>query len=141
VQLAIVLPAGYTWTFENQQGTLGPLSLLNQTPHSLFWNIDALGYIFLNLATIFAIPVFEKQGLQKWVRRFFIINGLATPFFAVAYFYPTFSVPVLLFGVPWAITVPGSLLLLAFYFRSLSLKFNSQERDRELRNDLSFETP
>src|SRR5664279_1393893 len=37
VQLTTVIPAGYFWTFENQQGTVGPLSLLNQTPHSLFW--------------------------------------------------------------------------------------------------------
>ena len=36
VQLATVIPAGYFWTFENQQGTPGPLSVLNQTPHSLF---------------------------------------------------------------------------------------------------------
>jgi hypothetical protein len=118
VQLVTVIPAGYFWTFENQLGTQGPLSLLNQTPHSLFWDIDGLGYIFLNLATIFAIPVFEKQGLQKWVRWFFIANGLITPFFAIAYFYPNFSVSVLMLGAPWAITVPGSLLLLALFFRN-----------------------
>lgn len=121
VQLATVIPAGYSWTFENQQGTEGPLRLLNQTPHSLFWDIDGLGYIFLNLATLFAFPVFEKRGLQQWVRRFFLANGLITPLFAIAYFYPTFSVPVLLLGgIPWAITVPGCLLLLALFFRSES---------------------
>ncbi len=32
VQLATVLPAGYSWTFTNQAGTPGPLSVLNQTP-------------------------------------------------------------------------------------------------------------
>jgi hypothetical protein len=31
VQLATVIPAGYSWTFEDQQGTAGRLSLLNQT--------------------------------------------------------------------------------------------------------------
>ncbi len=118
VQLATVLPAGYSWTFANQQGTVGPLSLLNQTPHSLFWDIDGLGYIFLNVATLFAFPVFEKRGLQQWVRRFFLANALITPLFAIAYYYPTFSVPLLLLGgVPWAITVPGCLLLLAMFFR------------------------
>jgi hypothetical protein len=117
VQLTIVIPAGYFWTFENQQGTPGPLSLLNQTPHSLFWDIDALGYIFLNLATLFSFPVFEKRGLQKWVRWFFLANGLITPLFAIAYFYPTFSVPVLMLGLPWAITVPGCLLLLSLFFK------------------------
>lgn len=118
VQLTTVIPAGYSWTFENQQGTVGPLSLLNQTPHSLFWDIDGLGYIFLNMATVFAFPVFKKSGLQSWVRRFFLANGLITPLFAIAYFSPTFSVPILLLGgVPWAITVPGCLLLLAMFFR------------------------
>ena len=117
VQLTTVIPAGYTWTFDNQQGTLGPLSLLNQTPHSLFWDIDGLGYIFLNLATLFAFPVFEKRGLQNLVRWFFLVNGLITPLFAITYFYPTYSVPILLLGgIPWAITVPGCLLLLALYF-------------------------
>lgn len=117
VQLVTVIPAGYSWTFENQQGTQGPLSLLNQTPHSLFWDIDGLGYIFLNIATVFAIPVFEKRGLQKWVRRALIANGLITPLFAVAYFYPVFSPTVLMWGAPWAVTVPGCFLFLALYFR------------------------
>lgn len=118
VQLTTVIPAGYSWTFENQQGTVGPLMLLNQTPHSLFWDIDGLGYIFLNLATLFAFPVFEERGLQNWVRWFFLANGLITPLFAISYFYPTFSVPILLLGgLPWAITVPGCLLLLALFFR------------------------
>src|SRR6266536_5247524 len=118
VQLATVLPAGYSWTFANQHGTVGPLSLLNQTPHSLFWDIDGLGYIFLNVATLFAFPVFEKRGLEKWVGLFFLANGLDIPLSAIVYYYPTFSVLLLLLGgVPWAITVPGCLLLLAMFFR------------------------
>ena len=36
VQLTTVIPAGYSWTFEDQQGTAGPLSLLNQTPIPYF---------------------------------------------------------------------------------------------------------
>ena len=119
VQLTTVIPAGYSWTFENQQGTAGPLSLLNQTPHSLFWDIDGLGYVFLNLATLFAFPVFEKRGLQGWIRGFFLANGLITPLFAITYFYPGYSMPILLLGgIPWAITVPACLLLLALFFKS-----------------------
>ncbi len=120
VQLATVIPAGYTWTFANPAGTPGPLAILNQTPHSLFWDVDALGYIFLSLATLFAFPIFEKRGLQNWVRGFFLANALIIPLFGIAYFYPGYSVGQLLFGLPWGITVPGSLLLLALYFRSES---------------------
>jgi hypothetical protein len=118
VQLVTVIPAGYSWTFEDQQGTIGPLSLLNQTPHSLFWDVDGLGYIFLNLATLLAVPALEKHGAQRWVRSFFLANALITPLFAITYFSPTYSVPVLMLGgIPWAITVPGCLLSLALFLR------------------------
>lgn len=117
VQLTTVIPAGYTWTFADQQGTLGPLTLLNQTPHSLFWDLDALGYIFMSLASLFAVPVFEKHGSEKWVRLFFLGNGLDIPLSAIVYFYPGFSVGQLLLGLPWGILVPGSMLLLALFFK------------------------
>ena len=117
VQLATVIPAGYTWNFDNQQGTQGPLSLLNQTPHSLFWDVDALGYIFLSLATLAAVPIFENHGPERWVRRFFLANGLIIPLFCVAYFWPGYSVPQLMFGLPWGITTPGSLFVLALFYR------------------------
>jgi hypothetical protein len=117
VQLATVIPAGYTWNFDNQQGTQGPLSLLNQTPHSLFWDVDALGYIFLSLATLAASPIFENPGLERWVRRFFLANGLIIPLFCVTYFWPGYSAPQLMFGLPWGITTPGSLFVLAAFYR------------------------
>lgn len=120
VQLTAVIPYGN--------------SSLAQTPHSLFWTLDALGYIFLGLATLSATPVFAKQGLQKWVRGFFLANGLITPLIATVYFYPTsksawnlgsaglsppFSTAtshLILLGLPWVITAPGSMLLLALFF-------------------------
>ena len=118
VQLTTVIPAGYSWTLANQQGTQGPLSLLNQTPHSLFWDLDGSGYIFMGLATLLAFPAFEKKGLEKWVRLFFLVNGLITPLIAVVYFYPTFSAGLLVLGLPqWVVTLPVSMLLLALFFK------------------------
>lgn len=118
VQLATVIPAGYSWSFDNQQGTQGPLTLLNQTPHSLFWDVDALGYIFLSLATLAAFPIFANHGIERWVRRFFLANAAIIPLFCIAYFYPGYSVQQLMFGLPWGITVPGSLIVLCLYFRN-----------------------
>jgi hypothetical protein len=68
VQLATVLPAGYSWTVTDQTGTPGPLSVLNQTPHSLMWDLDGLAYIFLNLSTLFAAMAFERQGPERVIR-------------------------------------------------------------------------
>jgi hypothetical protein len=109
VQLATVIPMSL-------KGKLLEVQILDQTPHSLFWNFDALGYIFMGLATMFAVPVFAKTGIELWVRRAFLANGLVTLLITFVYFYPTFSERLLLVGFPWAITAPGSMLLLALLF-------------------------
>ena len=86
-------------------------------PGAIAISVVVTFHIFFNLATLLAVPALEKSGTQRWVRRFFLANGLITPVFAIAYFYPTFSVPILMIGgVPWAITVPGCLLALALFF-------------------------
>ncbi len=110
VQLGTVIP-------RSLQGSLDEIRVLDQTPHSLFWDIDAIGYICMGLATLFAVPVFAKTGPEKWVRRFFLANGLVIPLIAFVYFYPTFSIGLLLLGSPWMITAPGSIVLLTLFFK------------------------
>ena len=108
VQLAVVIP---------RLTTPASIAVLDQTPHSLFWTLDALGYIFLGAATLFAAPVFQGSPSRRWVRRFFIANALVTPLIALVYFSPQFSIPLLLLGSPWLVTAPGSFLLLALMFK------------------------
>lgn len=110
VQLATVIPM-------TLNGSADKIRILNQTPHSLFWDFDAIGYICMGLATLFAVPVFRKQGFEKWVRYCFLIHALVTPLIAIVYFYPNFSDRLLLVGIPWAITAPLSMLLLALMFK------------------------
>jgi hypothetical protein len=110
VQLGTVIPA-------KLNGTINEIRVLEQTPHSLFWDFDALGYIFMGLATLIAIPALEKKGFQKWVRLSFIANAIVTPFITFVYFYPKYSETLLLLGYPWAITAPLSMLMLALLFR------------------------
>ncbi len=110
VQLATVIPM-------TLKGASSQISVLIQTPHSLFWDFDAIGYISMGFATLFAIPVFEKQGFQKWVRIAFLANVLVTPLIAFVYFYPNFSEKIILLGLPWAITAPMAMLLLAIMFK------------------------
>jgi hypothetical protein len=123
---AVIYTVYVTLNYVVQLGTVIPMTapadeihFLNQTPHSLLWDADGLGYIFMGLATLIAFPVFTKHGVQRWLRGFFLANGLITPLVAVYYFYPNNSNGLLLVDSPWAITVPGSVLLLAFFFSSL----------------------
>ncbi|NMB70475.1 hypothetical protein GYA27_04785 [candidate division WWE3 bacterium] len=110
VQLATVIPMTI-------KGTLDQFRVLDQTPHSLFWNIDALGYIFMGLATLFASPIFANKGVELWTKRFFLANALITPVIALVYFYPTFSYALLLLASPWMVTASGSMLFLALFFK------------------------
>ena len=110
VQLATVIPLKIA-------GASEPIRLLEQTPHSLFWDYDAVGYISMGLATLVAVPALSGTGLEKWVRASFIANAAVTPLISVVYFYPTFSNSLLFLGFPWAITAPLFMLLLALMLR------------------------
>lgn len=110
VQLATVIPMKL-----NNAGD--EIRVLEQTPHSMFWNFDALGYIFMGLATLMAIPAFERHGFQRWVRASFWANALVTPLISIVYFYPVFSEKLLLLGFPWGITAPLAMLMLAILFK------------------------
>ena len=115
VQLATVIP-------NTLKGHLDEVRILQQTPHSMFWSFDALGYIFMGLATLIVVPAFEKTGFQKSVRISFIANGAVTPLISIVYFYPVYSYDLLLLGFPWAVTAPLSMLLLAINFRHEAFK-------------------
>ena len=110
VQLATVIPHAL-------KGTLDEVRVLQQTPHSLFWDYDALGYIFMGLATLVAIPALENHGFQKYVRVAFIAHALVTPLITIVYFYPVYSYKLLVLGFPWGITAPLFMLVLAVLFK------------------------
>ncbi|HWB26542.1 MAG TPA: hypothetical protein VG738_13745 [Chitinophagaceae bacterium] len=110
VQLATVIPV-------KLKGAAGDMGMLEQTPHSLFWDFDALGYIFMGLAMLMALPVFERRRFQNRVRLSFLANGLVTPLIAFVYFYPGYSAGILMIGLPWAVTAPLAMLLLAIMFK------------------------
>jgi hypothetical protein len=104
VQLATVVPA------KIRGETAG---ILEQTPHSMFWNFDAIGYIWMGLSTLFAVRAFNNTGFERRVRWALTANTAVTPLIAVVYFYPRFSTALLFLGFPWAITAPLFMLMVA----------------------------
>ncbi len=111
VQLATVLPAKLA-------GTTAAIRLLEQTPHSIFWDFDAVGYVSMGLATLVAVPALGSVGFERWVRLSLIANALVTPLICIVYFYPRYSPKLLVLGLPWAITAPLFMLMLAIMLRS-----------------------
>ena len=66
VQLATVIPASLVDPRD---------TLLTVTPHSLFWTIDALGYICMGISTFLAAFALRKDRKTLWLRRFLLANG------------------------------------------------------------------
>lgn len=110
VQLSVVIPRSM-----DRPAT----DVLGVSPQSLFWAIDGLGYIAMGISTLFAALALPRAGPGLWARRFLLSHAIITPIIAFIYFYPHFSVGVLLLGSPWLITASGSLLALAIYFRTI----------------------
>ena len=119
VQLATVIPM-------TVNGDSETITILKQTPHSLFWDFDAIGYICMGLATLFAVPLFDSTGFQRWVKYSLSAHALVTPLIVMVYFYPIFSARLLLIGAPWAITAPLFMLFIALYFKKCSPESSRQ---------------
>ena len=110
VQLATVVPA-------KLRGASEAVRVLEQTPHSMFWDYDAVGYVSMGLACLLAVPAVSGVGFERWVRWSLIAHALVTPLISIVYFYPTFSTDLLFLGFPWAITAPLFMLMLAIMLR------------------------
>jgi hypothetical protein len=84
--------------------------------HSIFWAL-ASSYAFMNLAMLFAAPVFGSGRLERAIRWLFVANGasvVVTVFGVIAD-----SPPVYLLGslVPWCVIFSLATVLLAVLFR------------------------
>jgi hypothetical protein len=113
VQLATVIPA-------KLKGQPEAIGFLEQRPHSLFWDYDAVGYISMGLAALLLIPALRNIGFERWVRLSLIAHVLVSPLISIVYFYPTYSTKLLLLGFPWAITAPLFMLMLAILLKRRS---------------------
>ena len=110
VQLATVIPA-------KLRGDADAVRLLEQTPHSLLWDFDAIAYIAMGLTALTILPAFRRDRAERRVRIACGAHVAATVLAGVVYFYPTYSYKLLLLGFPWGITAPVFMLLVAFTLR------------------------
>jgi hypothetical protein len=119
-----------------QLGAVIPYHLDNPAlivgPHSFFWILDALGYIMMGIASVFLALALSRNGVERYAKWFLLAHGLFTPIVALVYFYPGFSIWLLLVESPWCITALGSLLSLAFLFKKTAprVEFNVYQQVR-----------
>ena len=110
VQLTTVIPA-------KLRGAADSVRMLEQTPHSLLWDFDALAYIAMGLVTLVIVPALGAQGPERRARAACVANVFATVLAGIVYFYPTYSHKLLTLGFLWGITAPATMLLLGIALR------------------------
>ena len=111
IQLTTVIPA-------KLRGAAEAVRVLEQTPHSLLWDFDAIAYLAMGLATLMIIPALGNSVAERRVRIACMANVVATVLAGVVYFYPTYSYKLLMLGFPWGITAPLFMLLLGRALRA-----------------------
>jgi hypothetical protein len=110
IQLSTVIPA-------KLRGDAASVAVLDQTPHSLMWDFDALAYLSMGLATASVLPALRQTTRERRVRLAVMAHLVATVLSGIVYFAPRYSDRLLLLGFPWAITAPAFMLLLAVALR------------------------
>jgi hypothetical protein len=115
IQLSTVIPA-------KLRGAASTVGVLEQTPHSLMWDFDAIAYLAMGIATLAIIPALRKNAVESRVRLACMAHVAATVLAGVVYFSPTYSYRLLMLGFPWAITAPLFMLLLALALRTGAVK-------------------
>ncbi len=108
VQLGTVIPYG---------DTLPGAEVLVVRPHALFWTIDALAYFCMGGSALCAGLSLARDARPNLLRPALLAHGAVTLLIAWPYFYPRFSVAILMLGSPWLVTAAGSSWLLARHFR------------------------
>lgn len=86
-ELFVVIPYGI-------RGEADKVALLAFDPGKVMYVVDGLGYTFMCIATLFSAPVFVCAGIEKWIKRLSIMNGiLGIPIFIVyIYFHPVLTI-------------------------------------------------
>ena len=105
VQLTTVIPA-------RLHGATEAIRVLEQTPHSLLWDFDAVAYIAMGITALLAFQALRADGIERWARISCLAHAAATVLAGVVYFSPNYSERLLLLGFPWGITAPLFMFLL-----------------------------
>lgn len=98
-------------------GQLEGLALLAMPNfHSVFFALEAVGYLFSSLATLAVYPLFSGGKLADWIRRLFILNGAVGILGAVV---APFDRPFLILASLglWSLYYPISMILVGIFFK------------------------
>lgn len=115
VEITVVVPL-------TTQGEADQVALLTFGFGTFMFAIDILGYGFMSLATLFAVPIFDGGGLERWIRRALFVNGCLAPVIVLQILYA----PLWHLAALWAVSFPAATVMLAVWFRRMQRAVNAR---------------
>jgi hypothetical protein len=117
IQVGVILPALKTGNWH------GLDQFVFAHPRSVAWGLNHFAWSLLGVALLLMAWVFEGDELRRWLRRLFVLNGLANISLIFAF---SFEIGVLTLGVAllsWVIGLPIMAILVALMFRNILRTF------------------
>ncbi len=102
--------------------------LANGNPHAIFWSLVS-AYVFMNLAMLFAAPIFSGGRLERWIGRLFLLNGLSVIVTIASILVDNPTVFLLGSLVIWCPLFVAATVLLVVLFNRLDGHFGRGEHD------------
>ncbi len=112
IQVGVVLPALRQGSWQGlDQNTFA-------NPRSIAWGLNHFAWSLLGVSLLLMTPVFEGQGLKRWIRWLFVLNGLANASLLFAFAWELEALTLGVAFVSWIVALPITALLVARMFRS-----------------------
>jgi hypothetical protein len=127
IQVAVLLPALTAGTWQG----LDQFAFAN--PRSVAWGLNHYAWAMLGVALVLTAWAFGHNPLERWLRRLFLLNGVANILLMVAFAFSIEMLTIAIALVSWVMALPVAVLLVALLLRRLYL----QEGDDRLPGTLA----
>ena len=118
IQVGILLPA-------LKQGNWHGLDqYIFANPRSISWGLDHFAWSLLGVALLLVAWVFEGDGLRRWIRWLFVLNGLANISLIFTFAFDIEVLTLVVAFTSWVIALPITAVLLAIMFRNISSQYS-----------------
>jgi hypothetical protein len=87
-------------------------------PRSIAWGLNHYAWSLLGAALLLMAWVFEGGRLRRWIRRLFILNGVANIAVVFAFIFDIQALTLGVAFVSWVIGLPTAAVLVALMFRN-----------------------
>ena len=112
IQVAVIYPA---LNSGNYQG-LEQFAFAN--PRSVAWGLNHFAWSLLGVSLFFMAWVFGDSRLERWIRRLFLLNGLANIMLIFAFTFDIKTLTLVIAFVSWVIALPVAAVLVGLLFRT-----------------------